>query len=178
MNAPPRRIVAPAAATASAVSNSCSRLSTEHGPAIIVSEPSPMTASRTRMTVSSGWNSREVSLNGRLIGVTDSTPGSAAKRSRSAGLRAPISPTTAIDRPLGADVVERRQALGQDLALDAEDLGLGGADGHHHEHRAAVSSSVGRHKTKKQRSGLCFVCPARPVPRGLSDRERHAGHRK
>ena len=96
LNAPPRRIVAPAAATASAVSNSWSRLSTEHGPAIIVSEPSPMTASRTRMTVSSGWNSREVSLNGRLIGVTEATPGSAAKRSRSAGLRAPISPTTAM----------------------------------------------------------------------------------
>ena len=29
------------------------------------------------MTVSSGWNSREVSLNGRLIGVTRSTPGRA-----------------------------------------------------------------------------------------------------
>ena len=42
LNAPPRRIVAPAAATASAVSNSCSRLSTEHGPAMIVSDPSPI----------------------------------------------------------------------------------------------------------------------------------------
>ena len=95
LNAPPRRIVAPAAATASAVSNSCSRLSTEHGPAIIVSDPSPMTASRTRMTVSSGWNSREVSLNGRLIGVTVATPGRTANCSRSAGRRFPISPTTA-----------------------------------------------------------------------------------
>ena len=28
------------------------------------------------MTVSSGWNSRDVSLNGRLIGVTEATPGS------------------------------------------------------------------------------------------------------
>ena len=72
-------------------------------------------------------------------------------------------------RPLGADVIERRQALGEDLALDAEDLGLGGADGHHHEHRVGVSS-VGRPaQTKKQRSRLCLVCPARPVPRGLSD---------
>ena len=95
LNAPPRRMVAPAALTASAVSNSCSRLSTEQGPAIIVSEPSPMTASSTRMTVSSGWNSREVSLNGRLIGVTDATPGSVANRSSRAGLREPISPTTA-----------------------------------------------------------------------------------
>jgi len=36
-----------------------------------VREPSPMAASRTWMTLSSGWNSREVSLNGRAIGVTD-----------------------------------------------------------------------------------------------------------
>ena len=96
LNAPPRRIVAPAAATASAVSKSCSRLSTEHGPAIIVSEPSPTTASRTRITVSSGWNSRDVSLNGRLIGVTVSTPGRPPSRLMRAGLRAPISPMTAI----------------------------------------------------------------------------------
>ena len=48
------------------------------------------------MTVSSGWNSREVSLNGREIGVTRSTPASAPKRSSRAGLREPISPTTAI----------------------------------------------------------------------------------
>ena len=75
LNAPPRRTVAPAALTASAVSNSWSRLSTEHGPAITVSEPSPIAASRTRMTVSSGWNSREVSLNGRLIGVTRTDAG-------------------------------------------------------------------------------------------------------
>jgi hypothetical protein len=98
LNAPPRRIVAPAAATASAVSSSCSRLSTEHGPAIIVSDPSPIAASRTRMTVSSGWNSRDVSLNGRLIGVTDATPGRLAKRSSRAGLREPISPTRAMTR--------------------------------------------------------------------------------
>ena len=51
------------------------------------------------MTVSSGWNSRDVSLNGRLIGLTDATPGSAAKRSRRAGFRAPISPTTAMTTP-------------------------------------------------------------------------------
>ena len=171
LNAPPRRIVAPAAATASAVSNSWSRLSTEHGPAIIVSDPSPITASSTRMTVSSGWNSREVSLNGRLSAVTDATPGRRPKRSRRAGRRVPISPTTAMTVCPSPSVVERGHALGQDLALDAEDLGLAGAGGHHDQHRVAVSSAVARHKTKKQRSGLCFVCPARPVPRGLSDRE-------
>jgi len=96
LNAPPRRIVAPAAATASAVSISWSRLSIEQGPAITVSDPSPITASSTRMTVSSGWNSREVSLNGRLMGVTEATPGRRAKRSSRAGRREPISPTTAM----------------------------------------------------------------------------------
>src|SRR5687767_8949137 len=73
-----------------------SRFSTEQGPAIIVSEPSPMTASSTRMTVSSGRNSRDVSLNGRLIGVTRSTPARVERCSTRAGLRPPISPTTAI----------------------------------------------------------------------------------
>ena len=48
------------------------------------------------MTVSSGWNSRDVSLNGRLIGVTVSTPGSASSRLIRTGLRGPISPTTAM----------------------------------------------------------------------------------
>ena len=62
LNAPPRMIVAPWAATKSTVSISWSRLSTEHGPAITVSDPSPIAASSTRITVSSGWNSRETSL--------------------------------------------------------------------------------------------------------------------
>ncbi len=48
------------------------------------------------MTVSSGWNSREVSLNGRLIAVTVSTPGNASSRLIRNGLRVPISPTTAM----------------------------------------------------------------------------------
>ena len=79
-------------------------------------------------------------------------------------------------RSLVADMIEGRQPLGQDLALDSEDLGLTGADGHHDEHRGAVSSSVGQ--TKKQRCDLCFVCPARPVPPVLATGNVHAGHRK
>jgi hypothetical protein len=62
----------------------------------MVSDPSPMTASMTRITVSSGRNSRDVSLNGRLMGVTVCTPASRPSRSTSTGLRPPISPTTAI----------------------------------------------------------------------------------
>ena len=60
-----------------------------------VSEPSPIAASSTRMTVSSGWNSREVSLNGREIGVTRSTPGMAASWPMSWSRRPASSPTTA-----------------------------------------------------------------------------------
>jgi len=48
------------------------------------------------MTVSSGWNSREVNLNGREMGVTIETPGIAASLVASADLRDPMSPTTAI----------------------------------------------------------------------------------
>ena len=61
-----------------------------------VSEPSPIAASRTRITVFSGWNSRETSLYGLEIAVTCSTPGSALRRAVRASRRRPISPTTAI----------------------------------------------------------------------------------
>ena len=61
-----------------------------------VSDPSPIRTPRTSTTVSSGWNSREVSLNGRLIGVTLSTPGMAANRLTRMSLRGPISPSAAM----------------------------------------------------------------------------------
>ncbi len=140
---------------------------------MIVSEPSPITASRTRITVSSGWNSREVSLNGRLIGVTASTPGRAAESVDQDRLARADLADHRDHRPPGADVIERGQSLGQDLALDPEDLGLAGADGHHDEHRARVSSVARRSfgQTKKQRSNLCLARPTRRVPRS-SDRKR------
>ncbi len=170
MKAPPRRIVAPAALTASAVSNSCSLLSTEHGPAITVSDPSPMTASRTRMTVSSGWNSRDVSLYGRLIGVTEATPGRRRELLEEGRPARTDLADDRDDRPLRPDMVERRQALGQDPALDAEDLGLAGADGHHDEHRARVSS-VGRPNKKAEVWPLLRLPDTTRAP-GPSDRER------
>ena len=96
LNAPPRITFAPWAVTKSTVSISWSRLSTEHGPAMTVREPSPIAVSRTRMTVFSGWNSRETSLYGLEIGVTVATPGVASRRERSCSRRRPSSPTTAI----------------------------------------------------------------------------------
>ncbi len=46
---------------------------------MMVSEPPPMVVPPTSITVSSGWKSREVSLKGLLMGVTESTPGSTAR---------------------------------------------------------------------------------------------------
>jgi hypothetical protein len=94
LKAPPRRIRAPAAATASAVSMATSRLSIEHGPAMTVSEPSPMRTSPTSMTVSSGWNSRLASwqpADGRHVRRRI-----ASKRLMSAACRGPTSPTRAM----------------------------------------------------------------------------------
>ncbi len=61
----------------------------------MVSDPSPIVTSPTRMTVSSGWNSREVSLKGRLVRVTEATPGRTERRSARRSTQAPPSPRTA-----------------------------------------------------------------------------------
>ena len=108
-----------------------------------------MTASSTRMTVSSGRNSRDVSLNGRLIGVTRLD----ARQGRQALDQDRLAAADLADHrdhdALLPDVVERRQPLGQDLALDSEDLGLAGADGHHDEHRGC-GLLVGRPNKKAE----------------------------
>ena len=62
------------------------------------------------MTVSSGWNSRDVSLNGRLIGVTDSTPGSAAEPAHQDRLARPDLADDGDDDALGPCVVVRASA--------------------------------------------------------------------
>ena len=64
-----------------------------------VSDPSPMIASRTRMTVSSGWNSREVSLNGRLIGVTRLDAGQGGEAAHQLGLARADLADDGDDRP-------------------------------------------------------------------------------
>ena len=114
------------------------------------------------MTVSSGWNSREVSLNGRLIGVTRSTPG---RRGEPIDQDRPAAADLADDRDddvVAPGVIERGQAFGQDPALHAEDLGFGGGAGHHDEHRSGISSSVGRAKQKSR--GLTSASFARHDP--------------
>jgi hypothetical protein len=75
LNAPPRSIVAPAAATTRAVSSVCSRYSTEQGPAMSPNASSPICRPLTSITVGSGTSSRATSLYGLRIGTTWSTPG-------------------------------------------------------------------------------------------------------
>ena len=82
LNAPPRSIVAPAAATTRAVSSVCSRYSTEQGPAISPKAESPICRPLTSITVGSGTSSRATSLYGFRIGTTWSTPGIALERQR------------------------------------------------------------------------------------------------
>ena len=68
----------------------------EHGPAMMVRLPLPTSVPRTSMTVSSGCHSRDVSLKGRLIGVTTSTPGMTESLLIRTSLTGATSPRTAI----------------------------------------------------------------------------------
>src|SRR6266571_4905747 len=76
LKAPPRRIWAPAALTASADSMICCSLSTEQGPAMtMISLPPMATVSLIRMMLASFFTSLEASLYGWRMGSTLSTPG-------------------------------------------------------------------------------------------------------
>ena len=141
LKAPPRRMRAPAAATAWAVSSATSRLSIEHGPAMTVSEPSPMRTSPISMTVSSGWNSRLVELVGPGDGRHVLDPG---HRLEPADERLLARSDVADERDhdaLGARAHVWLQALGEDGALDGVDLRFGRARRHHDEHGACSFSS-------------------------------------
>ncbi len=79
------------------------------------------------------------------------------------------------DDPFLTLVVERRHALGEDLALDPEDLGLAGGPGHHDEHRRRWSFlSV---KEKEQRSEP-LLSRHDPCSRVLGSGNGHAGSSK
>ena len=63
---------------------------------MIVRLPLPTLVPNTSITVSSGCDSREVSLYGRVIGVTDSTPGITDSLLIRRSLTGATSPRTAI----------------------------------------------------------------------------------
>ncbi len=100
MNAPPRNTVAPTPFTLWATSKSCSRDSTEHGPAITTTRGPPTTTSSTTTRVGSARISRLASLNGCRIGATLSTHSSdSSARRRSLARSSPIAPTTVRSSP-------------------------------------------------------------------------------
>ena len=70
LNAPPRMIRAPAALTAWAVSSTCSRLSTEQGPAMTTSSLPPISTSPTLTMVSVGLKSRLACFHDFVIRAT------------------------------------------------------------------------------------------------------------
>ena len=72
-----------------------------------------------------------------------------------------------------AGVVVGRHPLGEDVALDPEDLGLGRGAGHDDEHRAPFLGTAGA-ETKKQRSPP-LLRPARRVPPASDAGNDHAG---
>ena len=74
MNAPPRKTLAPCAATWRAVSSSISSPSTEHGPAIITTSSDPIFTPPTSTTVLAARNSRLASLKGLVIGMISWIP--------------------------------------------------------------------------------------------------------
>ena len=100
MKAPPRKKLAPDPATPLAVRTSCSRLSTEHGPAITTNSVPPMRWPPASTTVFAGLKSRLASLYGRVMRVTRSTPGKTSSvSSRSSGKPVPMTPITVRSSP-------------------------------------------------------------------------------
>ena len=94
LNAPPRKIFAPAFFTAAAAGvNTCSSFSAEQGPAITMTSSPPMRTSSMVTTVPSGLNVRLASLYGSVIRRTSCTPSMTSINAGST-LCAPTTPRT------------------------------------------------------------------------------------
>src|SRR5215207_1586708 len=101
LNAPPRSMQAPAAATVRATPSVCSRDSTVHGPAISANVAGPpIVWPSTANTVGSWWaSSDEASLYGREIGTTRSTPAMPSSPSSRTPSGSPIAPIAVVSSP-------------------------------------------------------------------------------
>src|SRR5919106_2548436 len=99
LNAPPRKIFAPARRTAAAVARTCFSFSAEHGPAITMTSSPPMRTSPTDTTVPSGLKVRLASLYGEEILTTSWTPSSISIRPGS-GCPCPTAPSTVRSTPV------------------------------------------------------------------------------
>ena len=93
LNAPPRKIFAPARRTAAAVVRTCCSVSAEHGPAMTITSSPPIRTSPTVTTVSSGLKVRLASLYGSEIRTTSCTP-SSSSISPASGRPCPTAPST------------------------------------------------------------------------------------
>src|SRR5688572_16063090 len=93
LNAPPRRIFAPARRTAAAVAITCSSVSAEHGPAIMITSSPPIRTSSIVTIVSSGLKVRLARLYGSEMRSTSCTPSRISMSSFST-LCAPTTPST------------------------------------------------------------------------------------
>jgi len=190
LECPPRRMVAPALATAVAVSSIISRFSTEQGPAMIVSVPLPILVPRTSMTVSSGWIPRR-----QLVGATDLRHrlDSAHRIQLAHQMLSYGSHVTQYrdHHTLGADIVVRAQPVGSNLSPDcfgflvcrAADITMINWRSSWLANRRlarGLPSGSGRRSrgpgraTKKQRRCLCLH-PARSAIPGLGSGNGHAG---
>ena len=125
------------------------------------------------MTVFSGWNSREVSLKGRLIGVTVSTPPSPDSRLTSSAFRAPISPITAIT-VRSAPTWSYGVSPSPRMTLLTPRISASPAVRAMTTNIRCASSLV---KQKSRGRDLCFH-PARPAIPGLGSGVGHAGRGK
>src|SRR4030095_10233934 len=93
LNAPPRRILAPARLTAAAVTGACSSVSAEHGPAMTMTSSPPIRTSSMVTMVSSGRKVRLARLYGSVMRSTSWTPSRMPINSGSI-LWAPTTPST------------------------------------------------------------------------------------
>jgi hypothetical protein len=99
LNAPPRKIFAPAFRTAAAAARTCFSVSAEQGPAMTITSSPPMRTSPMVTTVPSGLKVRLASLYGEEIRSTSWTPSSISIRPVS-GCPWPTAPSTVRSTPV------------------------------------------------------------------------------
>src|SRR5450759_4281718 len=100
LNAPPRRIFAPARFTAAALASTCSSLSAEQGPAMTMTSSPPIRTSPIVITVFSVLNERLASLYGSVIRCTSWTPSRTSSSAVSNWRDPPTAPSTVRSAPL------------------------------------------------------------------------------
>src|SRR3954471_7549466 len=122
LNAPPRKILAPARLTAAAAARTCGSLSAEQGPAMTITSSPPIRTSPTLTIVGSDLKVRLASLYGSVIRRTSCTPSSSSISALS-GRPCPTAPSTVrvtpVDRCTSIPISTRRATTDSIWASDA-----------------------------------------------------------